>query len=208
MVNAILVAAALSVSAPVLANGVTVVKHDLAVPDQIAAPVRELLAPGGATAKVGENALDFWWVKSLPAAGKDWDSVREGTLVGVMRVSAPFKDIRGRTLKGGLYLLRFALQPQNGDHLGVSPHREFLLATPAAEDRSPDALGHEPTVELAAKSINISHPAVLSMHPPVSTGAPLSVSETDLGHTAVVFELPTPSGPLKFGLVLVGLIEA
>jgi hypothetical protein len=34
------------------------------------------------------------------------------------------------------------------------------------------------------------------------------VSTTDAGHTAVVFEVPTAQGSLKFALVLVGLIEA
>jgi hypothetical protein len=125
-----------------------------------------------------------------------------------MKVSAPFRDIRGRTLKAGTYLLRYALQPQNGDHLGVSPHREFLLATPAAEDTTPGVLGHDPAVDLAKKSINISHPAVMSIDPPVATAAPLTVSQNDAGHTSVVFEVPTVQGPLRFGLILVGLIEA
>jgi hypothetical protein len=193
---------------PALANDVLVTKHANAVPTEIAAPVQGVLAPNGATAKLGANTIDFWWVKSLGAKGKDWSAVPEGTLVGAMKVSAPFRDIRGRTMKPGTYLLRYALQPQNGDHLGVSPHREFLLATPAAEDTSPAALGHEPAVDLAKKSINISHPAVLSLDPPVATGDPLAVTQNDAGHTAVVFEVPTAEGSLKFGLILVGLIEA
>ena len=203
-----IVLSALLFAVPVFANGVTVTRHTNAAPDEIAAPVKALLASGGATAKVGENTLDFWWVKSLTAKTSDWSGVDEGTLVGAMKVSAPFRDIRGRSMKAGTYLLRFALQPQNGDHLGVSPHREFLLATPAAEDKSPDALGHDPAVELAKKSINISHPAVLSLDPPVSTEAPLAVTQTTDGHTAVVFEVPAMQGTLKFGLILVGLIEA
>jgi hypothetical protein len=194
--------------APVFANGVTVTKHTNPAPPDIAAPIKAMLAQGGATAKIGENVVDFWWVKSLDGKTSDWSGVGEGTLVGAMKVSAPFRDIRGRSMKAGTYLLRFALQPQNGDHLGVSPHREFLLATPAAEDQSPTALGHDPAVELAKKSINISHPAVLSLDPPVSTQAPLTVTQTDAGHTAVVFEVPTTQGSLKFGLILVGLIEA
>ncbi len=193
---------------PVLANDVSVTKHTNPVPADIAAPVQALLAPGGATATVGANTIEFWWVKSLDMKGKDWSAVAEGTLVGAMKVSAPFRDIRGRTMKPGTFLLRYALQPQNGDHLGVSPYREFLLATPATEDKSPDALGHDAAVDLAKKSINISHPAVLSLDPPVSTGEPLSVTQTDAGHTSVVFEVPASAGSLKFGLILVGLIEA
>jgi hypothetical protein len=206
-ISSLLVAAALA-AVSLSANGVTVAPHTNPVPDEIAAPVKAALAPGGASAKVGDVAVDFWWVKSLDAKGKDWAGVPEGALVGAMKVSAPFRDIRGRTLKPGTYLLRFGLQPQNGDHLGVSPHREFLLATPAAEDTNPAALGHDPAVELAAKSVNITHPAVLSLDPPIASEAPLTVTQTDAGHTAVVFEVPTTAGALRFGVILVGRIEA
>lgn len=167
-----------------------------------------LLAPGGVTATVGDVAVQFWWVKSLESKAAAWSGVAEGTLVGAMQLPAVFKDIRGRNIKPGVYLLRFALQPQNGDHLGVSAHREFLLATPAAEDTVPAPLGHDPAVELAAKTINISHPAVFSIDPPAASQAPLTVVETADGHTAVVFEVPTATGPLKFGLILIGHIEA
>jgi hypothetical protein len=193
---------------PASANGVTVTKHTSAVPDEIAAPVKAALAPGGATAKVGDATIDFWWVKQLDAKGKDWTAVPEGALVGAMKVATAIKDIRGRNIKPGTYLLRYAAQPQNGDHLGVSPHREFLLATPAAEDTSAASLGHDPAVELGAKSTGIAHPAVLSLDPPVATEAPLTVTQNDAGHTAVIFEVPTPGGALRFGLILVGRIEA
>jgi hypothetical protein len=191
-----------------LANGVTVTKHTNPVPDEIAAPVKAVLAPGGATAKLADTSIDFWWVKTLDAKGKGWSAVPEGTLVGAMKLPAVLKDIRGRTIKPGTYLLRYAAQPQNGDHLGVSPHREFLLITPAAEDTTPTAVGHEPAVELGAKTTGIAHPAVLSVDPPVASEAPLTVVQTDAGHTAVVFEVPTAGGALRFGLILVGRIEA
>lgn len=190
------------------ANGVTVAAHTHPAPDAIAAPVQAALAPGGATATVGEVTIDFWWVKAIEAKGAGWSGVREGTLVGAMRLSEKFRDIRGRVIKPGVYLLRFALQPQNGDHLGVSPHREFLLATPAEEDTTAAALGHEPAVEMAAKTVNITHPAVLSLDPPDASEAPLTVVQTGAGHTSVVFEVPAAGGALRFGLILVGRIEA
>jgi len=201
-------ALSLFLAVPLVANGVTVAKHANAVPDEIAAPVKAALAPGGATATVGDVTIDFWFVKTLDSKGKEWSAVPEGALVGAMKTSALLKDIRGRTIKPGTYLLRFAMQPQNGDHLGVSPHREFLLATPAAEDTAPATLGHEATVELAAKTVSITHPAILSIDPPAATEAPLSVIQTDAGHTAVVFEVPASGGALRFGLILVGRIEA
>jgi hypothetical protein len=193
---------------PAAANGVTVTKHNNPVPDEIAPPVKAVLAPGGATVKLSDTTIDFWWVKALDAKEKDWSSVAEGTLVGAMKIPAPLKDIRGRTIKSGTYLLRYAAQPQNGDHLGVSPHRDFLVITPAAQDTAATAVGHEPAVELGAKTTGIAHPAVLSVDPPVASEAPLTVVQTDAGHTAVVFEVPTSGTALRFGLILVGRIEA
>ena len=48
---------------PALANGVTVTKHSKPAPADITAPVQAALAPGGATAKIGDTTIDFWWVK-------------------------------------------------------------------------------------------------------------------------------------------------
>jgi hypothetical protein len=90
----------------------------------------------------------------------------------------------------------------------VSPYREFLLLSPARIDTDPAPHGHDGTVELSKEAIGGSHPAVLSIDPPVATAAPLSVTTTELGHKAIVLEIPVAAGGLRFGLVLIGRIEA
>ena len=160
--------------------------------------------------------LDFWWSAGVPLSGEGppaWTNVPEGALVGAVKISAAFRDIRGRVIKPGVYTLRYGIQPDNGDHLGVSPHRQFLLVSPAAEDRNPAPQGHEGTVELSKAAIGGSHPAVWSIDPPAATQSLLSVHKTDLGHQSVIVEAPAsrdgkPAGALKFGIVLVGKIEA
>ena len=189
-------------------------------------PVPDALAPS-ITAKLGSDAvrvdvskgpatLDFWWVSALPVkAGADapaWADVEEGSLVGAVRVSSDFRDIRGRVIKQGIYTLRYGIQPQNGDHLGVSPFREFLLLSPASIDTDPAPKGHDGTIEISKQSIGGSHPGVWSLDPPVSSHPAMSVHKTELGHDAIVMEVPIsrdgkPSGSLKFGLVLIGRIE-
>jgi hypothetical protein len=197
----------------VSANALSAAKLAEAPPPELAPAVRALIADSGARVTVPGASLDFWWVKSLPQQGAgapSWQHVEEGTLVGAVRVSAVYKDIRGRVVKPGVYTLRYGIQPANGDHLGVSPFREFLLLSPAAADTDVKPTGHDGTVDLSKQTIGGSHPAVWSLDPPVlADGAPLSPTTNDAGHEAIVFEVPTAAGaPLRFGLILVGKIDA
>ena len=207
-------AAILSVALP-LSAAITATRHTDAVPSEIQGPIAALLQAGGIRASVDGKALDFWFVKGLPVtATAEWDKVAEGALVGAVRIAATFRDIRGKVIKPGVYTLRYGIQPDNGDHLGVSPHRQFLLLSPARDDKNPAPQGHEETVELSKGSIGGSHPAVWSIDPPAAgQEAVLSQHKTDLGHESLIVEVPAtrdgkPEGVLKFGIVLVGKIEA
>ena len=184
---------------------------DRPAPEEIAAPLRTRLAARANTVSAGDAMLDFWFVSALPVDGTgppDWSRVAEGTLVGAVRVTGPFKEIRGKAVKPGVYTLRFGLQPQNGDHLGASPNREYLLLSPAAADTNPAPLGFDGTVAISKQTIGTSHPAALSLDPPVATSAVLSPVTNDFEHQGLVFEVSTSAGgPLRFGLILVGVIE-
>ena len=199
------------------ARAVTATRHTEPVPSDVQAPVAALLEKtGGVRATASGVTLDFWWSTGvqLGETGSGWAAVPEGALIGAVKVSANFRDIRGRIIKPGVYTLRFGIQPDNGDHLGVSPHRQFLLLSPAADDKEPGPLGHDAAVELSTGSVGGSHPGVLSIDPPgAAAQAVLSVHTTDLNHEALIVEVPTtrqgkPGDPLKFGIVLVGKIEA
>lgn len=181
-------------------------KHSDPLPAELSAAVSGGMAPGGVRATVGANTLTFWWVKELPKAA--WADLPEGTLVGAVKIEKDFRDIRGRVIRAGTFTLRYGIQPANGDHLGVSPYREFLLLSPAAHDTDPAPRGHDGTIELSKEAIGGSHPAVLSLDPPAATEAPLTVHSTELGHKSLIMEVPASGGTLKFGLVLIGKIEA
>jgi hypothetical protein len=187
-------------------------------PDALAPDISQKLGSEGVRVDVSKGAtvLEFWWVSPLPVksggGAPSWADVEEGSLVGAVKVPADFRDIRGRVIKPGVYTLRYGIQPQNGDHLGVSPFREFLLLSPAAADKDPAPKGHDGTIELSKQSIGGSHPGVWSLDPPVTSQSPLSVHKTEMGHDAIVMQVPVsrdgkPSGALKFGLVLIGKIE-
>jgi hypothetical protein len=204
--------AASTLTPPLAAQTVAASALDAKPPEEIAASIRSLLADRGARVTVDEVTIDFWWVKALPVQADgtfSWSGVPEGIVVGAARVAGTHEDVRGRRIRQGVYTLRFGLQPQNGDHLGTSPYREFLLVIPAASDTDPQPTGHEPTIELSKPTIKSSHPAVLSLDPPVADGQPLSVVTNDAGHQAVIFEVGLEKGgTARFGLIVIGTIEA
>lgn len=202
-------------------------KHSDPIPPEITASVAAKIAPGGVRAAVGANTLTFWWVKELAASAeasafapatadksaprtpRAWSDVAEGTLVGAVKIEKDLRDIRGRVIKAGAYTLRYGIQPANGDHLGVSPFREFLLLSPAGQDTDPAPRGHDALTDLSKQTIGGSHPAVWSLDPPVATEAALTVrANTELELKALIMEVPIAGGTLRFGLVLIGKIEA
>ena len=192
-------------------------KHSDPVPAQLSPAVAQALAPGGVRAALVDNSLTFWWVKALALTGTGssaaWSDVAEGTLVGAVKIDRDIRDIRGKNVKAGVYTLRYGIQPANGDHLGVSPFREFLLLCPAGADTDAAARGHDGTIDLSKQTIGGSHPAVWSIDPPSASDAPLAVHTTELGHKALVVEVPVSrgdraAGSLRFGIVLIGRIEA
>jgi hypothetical protein len=212
-----LVVAFFAAVTPLTGQALTATKSSAPPPSEVAPAVAALLAPDVMSVTVGDVPLDFWWVKAIPleaapSSAPGWDHVSDGTLIGIVRVGAPWHDIRGYVVKPGLYTLRFALQPQNGDHLGVSPNREFLLLAPAAVDTTPGVVESKTAVELSKKAVNRAHPSALSLDPPVATRPALSPVSNDIGLDGIVFSVPTTfqdkvAGELAFGLILKGSIQ-
>ena len=179
-------------------------------PADLAPAVASLLQPSGVKILAGGATLDLWFVQTIATSGDGpgWSNVESGTLVGAMRVTGAFKEIRGKVVAPGVFTLRYGLQPQNGDHLGISTYRDFLVISPASIDNDPRVLGFDGAVALSKQVIGTSHPAALSIDPPEDApGAVLSTYKNDSGHDGVVFEVPRkPAGTIKFGLIVSGLI--
>jgi hypothetical protein len=198
-------------------QALTATKAAAPPPSDVAPAIATLLSPEAIIVKVGDVPIQVWWVKTLPletspSGAPKWSDVSEGTLVGVISVGGTWHDIRGYVLKAGAYTLRFAMQPQNGDHLGVSPNREFLLLAPAAVDTSPGVVGEKGAIDLSKKAVNRAHPSALSLDPPVATRPAMSPVSNDIGLDGIVFTVPTsfqnkPVGELSFGLILRGTIQ-
>lgn len=173
----------------------------------------QMVPSGGANAAV----CDVWWLKAVatvaPAnASPDilQNNLPVGTLLGALQVVSPdFADARGQKIKPGLYTMRYAQIPQDGNHMGVSEYRDFVLLAPAAADTQLDkALSFDEVVNLSRKASGTGHPAALSMAPATATGKLPALGNDDQGNWFIQADLhETGASGAKdapVGLVLVG----
>ena len=134
------------------------------------------LEPQGSRIIHHKDAIcDVWWLKSLPAAPSTssegdilYGSLRLGTLVGLVQFISPSaEDFRDQKLKPGLYTMRYAQIPQDGNHMGVSEYRDFVLLSPLSADTQLDkVLAFDDLLNLSRKAAGTGHPAVISLGPP------------------------------------------
>jgi len=142
-----------------------------------AAPKAELsediaaqLAPTGLRVIRGStrNVCDIWlckeWAVKAPAKGDDIIyPFTPGQLIGVVRYSRKGSDFRDQDISQGIYTLRYAQQPVNGDHVGTSPTRDFLLLVKASVDKSIAKIDYKKLTEASAEAVESTHPGLLSL---------------------------------------------
>src|SRR5882762_8125380 len=69
------------------------------------------------------------------AQGAAYTTLADSALIGVITFPQAATDFRKQGIKAGSYTLRYAVHPQDGNHLGISPIRDFLLLVPLALDQ-------------------------------------------------------------------------
>jgi hypothetical protein len=146
-----------------------------APPKDLAAPIRESLSGQGYRVldAQGKPYAEFWLRKAVPASAKPsgpkgtvlFPVLAEGELIGALRFPAEGHDYRDQPITAGIYTLRYGLQPVNGDHLGVSPYRDFALLIAAQKDITVAALTGKKLEDLSADAAGSNHPAVLMLLP-------------------------------------------
>jgi hypothetical protein len=158
----------------------------------------------------GSAACEIWLRKSVPVQAKRdvpgalyWQ-LAESTLVGVISFPQAATDYRGEAVKAGVYTLRYELLPNDGNHMGVAPNRDFLMLIPAASDPDPDAkFDFQQLVNLSRKATGTPHPGPLSLVQAGSGAA--AVSKDDSDHWVFSAELKLESGEeMPFSLVVKG----
>ncbi len=168
-------------------------------------PLRQAVEAKGYHVPLDKSAAaDFFFAKDLATSKKDvagalYPELSDGEFVGVVQFAQPFTDFRGQSISAGLYSLRYQLLPQDGNHLGVAPNPDFLLAIPATADSHPEeSYPYKKLVALSAKSTGGNHPAVIALQNPAEPG---TVAKTDSG-TIFSVAVPSASATEKMGICL------
>lgn len=152
----------------------TVAVSDKEPPAELTAEVREALAPKAYQVSGPDGAVyEFWFVPGLtskangPTAKDTLLGVEEISLFGAVTVTdAEPHDFRDDPIDPGLFVLRMALQPKDGNHLGTAPFDTFAIMIPNARDgQLKDMRDHDTMVELAQEGTIAEHPPILSLQP-------------------------------------------
>lgn len=187
------------------------------VPPEISAPVRALLSPASISVTGPSGPLcEIWLRAAIPAAaqpatalGVSYGQLVDGAIVGAIHFDAAVKDFRSQAVQSGTYVLRYALQPVDGNHQGVSDYRDFLLLTPAAADTNVANLADNDLYVLSRKASGAGHPSVWGLVPANSapTSLPGVAHDTSSDFWVLYVKAAVGTSPTTLGLVIVGHAE-
>lgn len=141
-----------------------------AAPADLDAGFTAMLEKSGTKLMKGDQQVaEIWFRAALPAAAKSSEPnismgmVPHGTLLAVMKVDVVHADRRGQQVKPGTYTMRYSYFPENGDHQGASPQRDFMLLTPTRIDKDSTVVPNfDQIVDWSRKASGTPHPCVFS----------------------------------------------
>jgi hypothetical protein len=146
---------------------------DAPPPDDVQAEIAEKLSSSGFKVVSGQGRVlcEVWPAKAWPAVEdfKPTGAVnypfKVGELLGTIRFARNGADFRGQKIRKGTYTMRYGLQPEDGNHVGTSDTRDFVVLLPAADDATAAPLEKEALFEKSSKATGTPHPAVFSLLP-------------------------------------------
>ena len=168
----------------------------------------------------GKEVLHFWVRAEVPSSASpggliEYDSIEEGALVGIYEVKKEgFTDFRNQKLPVGIYTIRTAPHPQDGNHMGIAPTPTFGVLIPVGEDKSSEPLVREKMLELSKKSVDTGHPGAIYLEPffEKPTGPLPAIRENELKHivldVSTKAKLDTETTDLPIAFVFIGKTEA
>lgn len=188
-----------------------------APPEGVGEKIREAFPSEGLRVldKAGQPFADIWLRKSVPASegkaeqGVKFGQIAEGTLLGVVRFHKPASDFKGNAFPAGVYTFRNGIQPRDGDHLGVSETRDFVLLSPVKVDTKLDPMTTKELIKLSVQVSGIKHPTVLYLMKMAEEGQklPRLVEDADLAYWILDCQMEAADktkGAVRLGIILVG----
>lgn len=169
--------------------------------------LKKLLDAKGWRVSLDDGAYCDIWFGSSVVAGKTDQSgavytLAESALVGVITFAKSTTEFRGQSVKPGSYTLRYALHPADGNHMGISPIRDFLVMVPVAMDPNPDAkFKFEELSKMSTKVTGTNHPGVLSLVQIEKAPANPTVAADESNHVVLSGAVKSQSGavmPIAF----------
>jgi hypothetical protein len=194
---------------PLPAADFTMEKTEVSPPEEAAQAVREVMASGALEVSTGDGVLArFWFRGEIPMRdspsgelGVSFGRLEQGVLMGIVQFTRPWRDYKNLAIETGVYTLRYGIEPQDGNHMGVSIYRDFLLLIPVAEDRDVDVTWDAD--ELYAESSAATgqpHPGVLALFPIYDEISEPKITMNDMSQPTLAVKL----GSLTLGLVIEG----
>ncbi len=157
------------------ADHYTVKQEPKGPPSDLSESIRELLDLTSETVEdpKGKAIARVWFRKEIPSIatkeqiknGITHRELLETSIIGAVQFPTTFIDYRKQEIAAGVYTLRLAFQPDNGDHKDSAPHTEFLLLCPAQKDRKSDEMEPKSLYKMSFESTGGEHPGVMLLYP-------------------------------------------
>ena len=160
----------------------------------------------------------FWFGKEIKlkakpdVPGNGLDQFVQPSVIGVIEVLEEHRDYRDDELFENVFIIRYGIRPNDGNHLGTSDFRHFGVLVPAEKDTKIDGIdGYKPLIKASSYDTVSDHPVILSLRPVEGdAGAAASLQEPAPDHHALrvtangVVEGGTEPVPVSFDLVFEG----
>ncbi len=156
--------------------------------DMIPQETQAIIAAEAVTVKSGDTVVAHFWMRASAFEGDAgggfgvrYDMIPEGAFLGVVSFPEKGSDFREQSIPSGVYTLRFGLHPENGDHMGVAPSRDFAVLSPVDKDLEIEKnYEFDAMIKLTAEVGN-PHPTVARLELPEGDDAP-HLWENDYEH--------------------------
>ena len=178
--------------------------------------LKKALEPKGyrVTLADGKVLCEIWLRSGVASAKNDaqgavYTCLADSALIGVITFPQQATDFRKQAIKAGSYTLRYAVHPQDGNHLGISPIRDFLLLIPITSDQDPTTkYKFEDLTTLSKKTSGTNHPSPISLVTPDGISNWPSLVEDEYGHLVFAAKIKTDAGSeLPIAFVVKGVAE-